>query len=193
MTIISDPCAAGALAFGYGNIYVTSPSPENLVTLFEFLERGLKALNYEEFVHYNVDRSSEEHLHKCVIRVRINKNHKQVVQYITPDQSNVLSLAELVVIDEAAAIPLPLVRNLMGPYLVFLSSTVSGYEGTGRSLALKLIAELRTTSEENDKTTLSKTNSPKRKLVEVCLIDFFLIRHKRCRYLFVLHLCLRIF
>jgi N-acetyltransferase 10 len=49
----------------------------------------------------------------------------------------------LVVIDEAAAIPLPLVRALMGPYLVFLSSTVNGYEGTGRSLSLKLIQQLR--------------------------------------------------
>ena len=34
-------------------------------------------------------------------------------------------------IDEAAAIPLPLVRAMLGPYLVFLSSTVNGYEGTG--------------------------------------------------------------
>ncbi len=45
-----------------------------------------------------------------------------------------LSQAELVVIDEAAAIPLPLVRSLLGPYLVFMASTINGYEGTGRSL-----------------------------------------------------------
>ena len=45
-----------------------------------------------------------------------------------------LSQAELVVIDEAAAIPLPLVRALLGPYLVFMASTINGYEGTGRSL-----------------------------------------------------------
>jgi N-acetyltransferase 10 len=48
-----------------------------------------------------------------------------------------------VVIDEAAAIPLPLVRAMMGNYLVFLASTVNGYEGTGRSLSLKLIQQLR--------------------------------------------------
>ena len=47
------------------------------------------------------------------------------------------------VVDEAAAIPLPLVRNLIGPYLVFLASTINGYEGTGRSLSLKLIQQLR--------------------------------------------------
>ena len=44
---------------------------------------------------------------------------------------------------QAAAIPLPLVRQLLGPYLVFLCSTVNGYEGTGRSLSLKLIQQLR--------------------------------------------------
>lgn len=31
----------------------------------------------------------------------------------------------------------------MGPYLVFMASTISGYEGTGRSLSLKLIKQLR--------------------------------------------------
>lgn len=65
------------------------------------------------------------------------------MQYIQPTDAHVLGQAELVVIDEAAAIPLPLVRNLLGPYLVFLSSTINGYEGTGRSLSLKLIQQLR--------------------------------------------------
>lgn len=54
-----------------------------------------------------------------------------------------LSQAELVVIDEAAAIPLPVVKKLLGPYLVFMASTINGYEGTGRSLSLKLIRQLR--------------------------------------------------
>lgn len=34
-------------------------------------------------------------------------------------------------------------RNLIGPYLVFMASTINGYEGTGRSLSLKLIQQLR--------------------------------------------------
>lgn len=46
-------------------------------------------------------------------------------------------------IDEAAAIPLSLVKSLIGPYLVFMASTINGYEGTGRSLSLKLIQQLR--------------------------------------------------
>lgn len=51
--------------------------------------------------------------------------------------------AQLVVIDEAAAIPLPFVKSMLGPYLVFLASTNNGYEGTGRSLSLKLLQQLR--------------------------------------------------
>ena len=69
--------------------------------------------------------------------------HVQTVQYIQPQHHAQLSQAELVVIDEAAAIPLPLVKAMLGPYLVFLCSTVNGYEGTGRSLSLKLISQLR--------------------------------------------------
>jgi N-acetyltransferase 10 len=49
----------------------------------------------------------------------------------------------LLIVDEAAAIPLTLVKNLLGPYMVILSSTVHGYEGTGRSLSLKLVQNLK--------------------------------------------------
>ena len=67
----------------------------------------------------------------------------QTIQYIQPQDHAKLGQAELLVVDEAAAIPLPIVKQMMGPYLVFLCSTVNGYEGTGRSLSLKLIAQLR--------------------------------------------------
>jgi N-acetyltransferase 10 len=87
----------------------------------------------------------------------------------------VLGQAELVIIDEAAAIPLPLVKNLIGPYLVFLASTINGYEGTGRSLSLKLIQQLRestrpsltkdlaTSTPHEDDTTATTTASSSKK------------------------------
>ena len=49
-----------------------------------------------------------------------------LLQYIHPSDAHKLGQAELVVIDEAAAIPLPLVNALMGPYLVFMASTNNG-------------------------------------------------------------------
>lgn len=47
-------------------------------------------------------------------------------QYIHPTDAHKLGQAELLVIDEAAAIPLPYVKNMLGPYLVFLASTING-------------------------------------------------------------------
>ncbi|KDR80752.1 hypothetical protein GALMADRAFT_222352 [Galerina marginata CBS 339.88] len=148
---------AAALAHGYANIFVTSPSPENLKTLFEFVFKGLDALGYEEHLDYDIAVAqglgdNKEESAKSVVRVNVFRDHRQTVQYIQPQDAHVLGQAELVIIDEAAAIPLPLVRNLIGPYLVFLASTINGYEGTGRSLSLKLIQQLR----ESTRPTLTK-------------------------------------
>ncbi|XP_027846110.1 RNA cytidine acetyltransferase isoform X1 [Aphis gossypii] len=134
---------AAAVAFGYSNIFVTSPSPENLKTFFEFIFKGFDALGYQEHLDYGLVRSTNPDDNKALVRVNIFRDHRQTIQYIVPTESNKLSQAELVVIDEAAAIPLPLVKAMLGPYLVFLASTINGYEGTGRSLSLKLLQQLR--------------------------------------------------
>ncbi|KAJ1551377.1 N-acetyltransferase 10 [Nowakowskiella sp. JEL0078] len=134
---------AAAVAYGYSNIFITSPSPENLKTLFEFIFKGFDALGYEEHMDYDIIQSTNPDFQKAVVRVNIFKEHRQTIQYIQPADHHVLAQAELLVIDEAAAIPLPVVRNLMGPYLIFMASTINGYEGTGRSLSLKLIQQLR--------------------------------------------------
>ena len=136
-------CLAGAISYGYSNIFVTAPSPENLKAVFEFLQIGLKALKYVEHMDYETLQEHRGDAGKMVTRINIFKNHRQTVQYILPEDHAKLAQAELVAIDEAAAIPLPVVRKLLGPYLVFMSSTVNGYEGTGRALSLKLIQQLR--------------------------------------------------
>ncbi|KAJ5186998.1 hypothetical protein N7449_009992 [Penicillium cf. viridicatum] len=143
---------AAAVAHGYSNIFITSPSPENLKTLFEFIFKGFDALGYLDHVDYTILQSTNPDFNKAVVRVNIHRNHRQTIQYIQPQDAQVLGQAELLVIDEAAAIPLPLVRKLMGPYLVFMSSTINGYEGTGRSLSLKLIQQLREQSRSGVKT-----------------------------------------
>ncbi|EGG03283.1 uncharacterized protein MELLADRAFT_49560 [Melampsora larici-populina 98AG31] len=132
-----------AIAHSYSNIFVTSPSPENLKTVFEFIFKGLDAIGYEEHLDYDIHQSTNPEWHNCVVRIDIFRQHRQTIQYIEPQDYKVLGQAELVVIDEAAAIPIGFVKNLIGPYLVFMASTINGYEGTGRSLSLKLIAQLR--------------------------------------------------
>ncbi|NWU77190.1 NAT10 acetyltransferase, partial [Onychorhynchus coronatus] len=173
---------AGAVAFGYSNIFVTSPSPDNLHTLFEFIFKGFDALQYQEHLDYEIVQSLNPEFNKAVVRVNVFKEHRQTIQYIHPADSVKLGQAELVVIDEAAAIPLPLVKNLLGPYLVFMASTINGYEGTGRSLSLKLIQQLRqqsaqtqvTMTAENKSTATAKLTSA-RTLHEVSL-------HESIRY-----------
>jgi len=134
---------AAAIAHGYSNIFITSPSPENLKTLFDFVFKGFDALNYQDHLDYTIIQSTNPDFNKAIVRVNVHRQHRQTIQYIQPQDAYTLGQAELLVIDEAAAIPLPLVRKLMGPYLVFMASTINGYEGTGRSLSLKLIQQLR--------------------------------------------------
>lgn len=173
---------AGAVAFGYSNIFVTSPSPDNLHTMFEFIFKGFDSLQYQEHLDYEIIQSLNPDFNKAVVRVNIFKEHRQTIQYIHPGDAVKLGQAELLVIDEAAAIPLPLVKNLLGPYLVFMASTINGYEGTGRSLSLKLIQQLRQQSADSqqsmsaeNRTTNTERLAAARSLHEVSL-------HESIRY-----------
>lgn len=149
---------AAAIAHGYSNIFITSPSPENLKTLFEFVFKGFDALSYLDHIDYTIIQSTNPDFNKAIVRVNVHRQHRQTIQYIQPQDAYTLGQAELLVIDEAAAIPLPLVRKLMGPYLVFMASTINGYEGTGRSLSLKLIQQLRDQSRVIPKANGSDTD-----------------------------------
>lgn len=151
-----------AIAYGYSNVFVSSPEPSNIKTLFDFLVKGLGALGLSEHGDYEIISSTidgETNITRVVVnQTNINNSStstlvsRQVIQYLRPEDaaSNklLLSQAELVIIDEAAAIPLTLVKGMLGSYLVFLASTIHGYEGTGRSLSLKLLAQLRTSNEK---------------------------------------------
>ena len=141
-------CLAGVVSLGYSTICVTAPEPENLVAVFDFVCRGLKALKYQEHMDYSItyNKASGREQTKCIVSIQIHRSHRQVIQYIPPAEIDKFASAEIVAVDEAAAIPLPTVRALMtqqSDRLSFLSSTINGYEGTGRALSLKLIKELR--------------------------------------------------
>lgn len=140
---------AAAFDAGLPNMCVTAPSPENLLTLMQFVLLGLKALKYEEHVDFTVFRSTDVEHNKAVVRVEVRRrNYRQTLIYLPPWEAAVAVgtswQPDLFCIDEAAAIPLPSVRQMItGPKLVFMASTVNGYEGTGRSLSVKLIQQLR--------------------------------------------------
>uniref|UniRef100_A0A673MAD2 RNA cytidine acetyltransferase n=1 Tax=Sinocyclocheilus rhinocerous TaxID=307959 RepID=A0A673MAD2_9TELE len=119
---------------------------------------GAVAFGYEH-LDYEIIQSLNPEFNKAVVRVNIFKEHRQTIQYIHPADAVKLGQAELLVIDEAAAIPLPLVKKLLGPYLVFMASTINGYEGTGRSLSLKLIQQLRQQSADSQQNLLAENRN----------------------------------
>lgn len=137
---------AAAIHVGLNNIFVTSPSPENLSTFFEFVFKGFDALEYEEQSDYEIIQSTNVEFSGAVVRINMFRDHRQTIQYIEPGDASKLSHAELVVVDEAAAIPLPQVKALISSCNAFMASTINGYEGTGRSLSLKLLQQLRVQS-----------------------------------------------
>lgn len=140
---------AAAFDAGLPNMCVTAPSPENLITLMQFVLLGLTALKYEEHVDYTVHRSTEPDHNKAVVKIEVTRrSYRQSLVYLQPWEAAAGAgcgwQPDLFCIDEAAAIPLPTVRQLItGPKLVFMASTINGYEGTGRSLSVKLIGQLR--------------------------------------------------
>lgn len=71
---------AAALVHGYSNIFVTSPSPENLKTLFEFVFKGMDALGYEEHLDYDIAQSTNPEFNKAIVRVNVFKDHRQTIQ-----------------------------------------------------------------------------------------------------------------
>lgn len=71
---------AAALAHGYSNIFVTSPSPENLKTLFDFVFKGMDVLGYEEHLDYDIMQSTNPEFNKAIVRVNIYRQHRQTIQ-----------------------------------------------------------------------------------------------------------------
>lgn len=73
---------AAAVAFGYSNIFVTSPSPENLNTFFEFVFKGFDALEYQEHIDYSLVQSTNPEFNKAIVRVNIFREHRQTIQVL---------------------------------------------------------------------------------------------------------------
>lgn len=69
-----------ALAHDYSNIFVTSPDPENLKTLFEFVFKAMEELGYVEHEDYDVVQSTNPELKKVVVRVNVFRGHRQTIQ-----------------------------------------------------------------------------------------------------------------
>jgi N-acetyltransferase 10 len=73
---------ASAVAYGYSNIFITSPTPENLKTLVEFIFKGFDALDYKEHLDYDIIQSNNPDFQKAIVRVNVFKEHRQTIQVL---------------------------------------------------------------------------------------------------------------
>ena len=79
---------AAAVAYGYSNIFITSPSPENLNTVFDFVFKGFDVLKYKDHLDYEAIQSTNPDFNKAIVRINIFRDHRQTIQYIDPADSD---------------------------------------------------------------------------------------------------------
>lgn len=152
---------SSALYLDFRNILVVAPNVENVSTLFTFLERGLKCLGIDEHVGYTICRQDS-----YTSSLSLNSKRNAHVKYVS--SSEIKSFQEftktysweILIIEEAASIPLPIVEALCTRGIVIISSTVGGYEGTGRSISLKLIDRFKKSYVDSQSLTEIKLNEP---------------------------------
>ena len=59
---------------------MTSPSPENLRTLFEFVFKGFDSVQLKEHEHYEIIQSTNPEFNHAVVRVNVFQQHRQTIQ-----------------------------------------------------------------------------------------------------------------
>ncbi|MBX2884734.1 MAG: GNAT family N-acetyltransferase [Granulosicoccus sp.] len=85
-----------------------------------------------------------------------NTKNRSAPEFCPPDKLSSIAPVDLLVIDEAAGIPLPILRAAAGRFTkIIFSSTVQGYEGAGRGFALRFGQLLKRDSIEHEKETLA--------------------------------------
>ena len=113
------------------DILVTAPEPENVQTLFEFAMRGLEAVGIEGEL---IERNGAP----VGLKTRFVK-----VFYRKPLPS-INAKADIILVDEAAGIPVPILIGLKKRFWrAIYSSTIHGYEGAGRGFLVRFLGRLR--------------------------------------------------
>ncbi|ABO08257.1 tRNA(Met) cytidine acetyltransferase TmcA [Pyrobaculum calidifontis] len=113
-------------------IVVSAMEYSNLETLLEFVIKGLEALGYKP----GVEREGGE--------IRAIKARGIFVDVVTPYMLLKRENADIVAVDEAAAVPLPVLYAVHKKFdrLVF-ATTIHGYEGAGRGFSIRFLKYLR--------------------------------------------------
>ncbi|WUR04213.1 RNA cytidine acetlytransferase (KRE33) [Vairimorpha necatrix] len=137
-----------AIDLKFSSIYISAPALENIKMVFEFIIHGLESLGYEKYKDFKIIYSFKSKK-RLVQRIEILKNIKQTIEYHSPFEE-LKYHPDMLIVDEAAAIPLPLLKKLLFPNLIIMATTNSGYEGTGRAFSSKMAEYLRVQANEEN-------------------------------------------
>ncbi len=113
-------------------IMVVAPTPYAVQTYFKFLKKGL--------VRYGINFKVKES--NGLITV-VNSKFARV-EYVVPRRAMVeKDLADIVIVDEAAGIDVPVLWKISkGMKYIIFSSTIHGYEGAGRGFSIRFLRRL---------------------------------------------------
>ncbi|MES2697540.1 MAG: hypothetical protein V4773_29010, partial [Verrucomicrobiota bacterium] len=67
--VAPEPCRTAQSRNPFPDTSITSPSPENLKTLFEFVLRGFDGLGYKEHIDYEIMQSTNADWNNAVVRI----------------------------------------------------------------------------------------------------------------------------
>ncbi|ACB39479.1 tRNA(Met) cytidine acetyltransferase TmcA [Pyrobaculum neutrophilum] len=113
-------------------IVVSAMEYTNLETLLEFAVRGLEALGYKP----GVEKEGGE--------IRSIKARGIFIDVVTPYMLLKRENADVVAVDEAAAVPLPVLYAVHKKFdRVVFATTIHGYEGAGRGFSIRFLKYLR--------------------------------------------------
>ncbi|KAG8191247.1 hypothetical protein JTE90_003260 [Oedothorax gibbosus] len=136
-----------SLELKYSNIFISSSSIENVDVVFKFLLKGLDALNYKEDTDFDLIESDNLRFKNTLMGVDIFRDHPQSVRFIFPcDIGQKSDQAELIVFDEPAALPLSILKNLSGSFVVLMASSTSGPGATNPDLYNKMVTNIKPSS-----------------------------------------------
>ncbi|MCD6530051.1 tRNA(Met) cytidine acetyltransferase [Candidatus Bathyarchaeota archaeon] len=122
--------AALLLHLGARKVLVTAPGREEVQTVFEMAEKGLTAMK---------EKVRKEFKDCWISRLRCDRG---VIEFKLPYRA-LSEGGEIVLVDEAAGIHVPLLFKLVErfPKIIF-ASTVHGYEGAGRGFSIRFLKSL---------------------------------------------------
>ncbi|GAW79909.1 histone acetyltransferase [Plasmodium gonderi] len=132
-----------SIYFKYTNIILCSGNSEGMQTIYEFIDKGLELLGYKEFLHFEKVYELGKLKEIIIFKDLSNITHiKQRIRYFNILEDEIVN-SELMIIDEAACIPIDILKHKIKGEITILSTTLNGYEGTGKTFIFKLLKQLK--------------------------------------------------